>query len=36
VVSVTGTEELRGLQDAGTAEAPHGPDGKYSFDYEVG
>jgi hypothetical protein len=36
VVSGTGTEELRGLQGAGTAEAPHGPDGTYSFDYEVG
>jgi len=36
VVSGTGTEELRGLEGTGTAEAPHGPDGTYVLDYEVG
>jgi len=36
VVSGTGTEELRGLEGTGTAEAPHGPDGTYTLDYEIG
>jgi len=36
VVSGTGTEELRGLEGTGGAEAPQGPDGTYTLDNEFG
>jgi hypothetical protein len=35
VVPGSGTGGLEGLSGEGTAVAPHGPDGEYTFEYEV-
>jgi Protein of unknown function (DUF3224) len=36
VIPGSGTDELQGLRGEGTAVAPHGPDGSYTFDYDLG
>ena len=36
VVPGSGSGELRGIRGSGLAVAPHGPDGSWTFDYEVG
>ena len=36
VVPGSGTDELQGLRGEGTAVAPHGPNGSYTFDYDLG
>jgi hypothetical protein len=36
VVPGSGTDELQGLRGEGTAVAPHGPNGSYTFDYDIG
>ena len=35
VIPGSGTDELAGLRGEGTAVAPHGPNGSYTFDYDL-
>lgn len=36
VIPGSGTDGLQGLRGQGTAVAPHGPNGSYTFDYDLG
>jgi hypothetical protein len=36
VIPGSGTDELAGLRGEGTAVAPRGPDGSFTFDYDLG
>jgi hypothetical protein len=35
VIPSSGTDELAGLRGQGTSVAPHGPNGSYTFDYDL-
>ena len=36
VLPGSGTDELRGLRGEGSSAAPHGPNGTYALDYDIG